>query len=139
MLANEKFSTEKFPLNGKGVNVAPLIKLFLCAFKFSIMSFFSSEKLSRLTFSLFLPSLSGLQSLWTTAICSPNLQHKHQRQNPPTSSQSSDQLLQLESPLSDKGKHQESRLIDICLSSINFLSSSSFLPSLRIRFVECLN
>lgn len=53
---------------------------------------------------------AGLQSLWTTAICSSNLQHKHPPLNPPTTSQSSDQLLQIETPISDKGKREQSEM-----------------------------
>ncbi|CAG9798023.1 unnamed protein product [Chironomus riparius] len=52
-------------------------------------------------FSLFL--ITGLQSLWTTAICSSNLQQKYPITQP-TTSISSDQLLQ-QSPISDKDVH----------------------------------
>lgn len=108
---------------------ATLIKLFLCAFKFSIMSFFFVTK-----FCWLLHSLSGLQSLWTTAICSSNLQHKQQHLNPPTTSQSSDQLLQLESPLSDKGKnHDPLTFLSWALTSFHSLPSGHALLNVLIK------
>ncbi|CRK94013.1 CLUMA_CG007538, isoform A [Clunio marinus] len=65
----------------------------------------------------------SLQSLWTTAICSSNLQQqKHQQRNQPTTSQSSDQLLQLETPISDKVKTEKYEtlltVVDLLILSI---------------------
>ena len=59
----------------------------------------------------------GLQSLWTTAICSSNLQHRQPHINPPTTSPSCDQLLQTESPISDKGGWKIHLLNDVSFSS----------------------
>lgn len=64
---------------------------------------------------VFFPSslLPGLQSLWTTGFCSSDLQHhlseipfySPTRRTQPTTSQSSDQLLPIDSPISsDKGE-----------------------------------
>lgn len=97
-----------------------------------------------INFPLLLPPLiTGLQSLWTTAICSSNLQQKYPI-TPPTTSISSDQLLQ-QTPISDKGKvvrmdYQE-RLPTLFFSTQLPLHSNSFFSyqtSNRLKFRRVL-